>query len=72
MLLLVIVEDGLLILALIGLMVLRPVVPCILVVLLSNVILFTRAEIAGDYNDVVHSSGGLKLIIDSLVLIVLV
>ena len=72
MLLLVIVEDGLLILALIGLMVLRPVVPCILVVLLSNVILFTRAKIAGDYNHIVHSSGGLKLIIDSLVLIVLV
>ena len=73
MLLLVIVENGLLILALISFMVLGPVVPCILVgLLLSNVVLFTGAEIAGDNNDIVHGSCGLKLIIDGLVLIVLV
>ena len=73
MLLLVIVENGLLILALISFMVLGPVVPCILVgVLLSNVVLFTGTEIAGYNNDVVHGCGGLKLIIDGFVLIVLV
>ena len=47
--------------------------PRILVgVLLSNVVLFTGAEIAGDNNDIVHGSCGLKLIIDGIVIIVLV
>jgi len=71
MLLLVIVKNGLLIFALISFMVLGPVVPCILVgVLLSNVVLFTGAEIARDNNDIVHGSCGLKFIIDGIVIIV--
>ena len=46
--------------------------PRILVgVLLGNVVFFTGAEIARDDYDVVHSSGWLKLIIDSLVLVVI-
>ena len=70
MLLLVIVKDGLLILALICLMVLGPLMPCILVsMLLGNVVFFTGAEIAGYDNDVMHGSCGLKLIIDCLILV---
>ena len=72
MLLLVIVEDWLLILALISLVVLGPVMPRILVsVLLGNMVFFTGAEITRDDYDVVHSSGWLKLVIDSLVVVVI-
>lgn len=72
MLLLVVVEYGLLILSLISLVVLGPMMPRILVgMLLGNVIFFTGAEIARDDYDVVHSSGWLKLVIDSLVIVVI-
>ena len=73
MLLLVVVEDGLLILALISLVVLGPLMPRILVgMLLGHVVFFARAEISGDDNDVVHGSGRLKFIIDGLVMVLVV
>lgn len=70
MLLLVVMENRLLILALISLVMLGPVVSRIL--LLGYVVFFTRAKIARDDNNVVHRSGRLKLIIDGLILVVLV
>ena len=62
MLLLVVVEDRLLILALINLVVMGPVLVLMpRILLLGYVVFLAGAEIARDDNDVVHCGGGLEL-----------